>query len=127
MPVLLDTHAFLWWLSDDSQLGRKARQAMEEPENFVYVSAASAWEIALKRASGKLEAPGEIGEWIEQSAFSDLPIEVEHAVASAELPRHHQDPFDRLLVAQAQIENMTLVARDGEIAMYDVSILDASV
>ena len=126
MKLLLDTHAFLWWLNDDSQLGSEARRAIEQPDNFVYVSVATAWEIALKRASGKLEARGNIAEWIEQNAFIDLPIDVEHAVASAELPRHHKDPFDRLLVAQAQIEEMTLVARDDEIDKYDVSVLDAS-
>jgi PIN domain nuclease of toxin-antitoxin system len=126
MKLLLDTHAFLWWLNDDKKLGPKARQAVEEPGNLVYVSVATAWEIALKRASGKLDAPGDIAEWIEQSAFSDLPIEVEHAVVSAELPKHHNDPFDRLVIAQAQLEDMTLVTHDDEIDEYDVAILDAS-
>ncbi len=125
MKLLLDTHAFLWWLNDDARLGPRARRAIENPENFVYVSVASAWEIALKRTAGKLEAPGDIADWIEQSAFTDLPIEVEHAVASAELPKHHKDPFDRLLVAQARLEGMTLVARDDELDAYDVPILDA--
>jgi PIN domain nuclease of toxin-antitoxin system len=125
MRLLLETHTFLWWLSDDPKLGPEARRAIEKPENFVFVSAASAWEIAVKRASGKLKAPGDIVDWIEQSSFSDLPIEVEHAVASAELPKHHNDPFDRLLVAQAQLEGMTLVAHDDEITRYDVSVLDA--
>ncbi len=125
MKLLLDSHAFLWWLSDDDQLGPTTRKAIENVDSLVYVSAATAWEIALKRASGKLEAPGHIREWIEQSAFSDLPVEVEHAVASAELPWHHRDPFERLLVAQAQIEDMTLVTRDDEIRRYEVSSLDA--
>jgi PIN domain nuclease of toxin-antitoxin system len=125
MRLLLETHTFLWWLNDDTKLGPEARRAIQKPENFVFVSAASAWEIAVKRASGKLNAPGDIVDWIEQSSFIDLPIEVEHAVASAELPKHHNDPFDRLLVAQAQLEDMTLVARDDEIAKYDVSVLDA--
>jgi PIN domain nuclease of toxin-antitoxin system len=122
---LLDTHAFLWWLNDDAHLGPHARAAIEQSDNFVYVSAATAWEIALKRAADKLEAPGDIAAWIEQSAFSDLPIEVDHAVTSAELPKHHSDPFDRLLVAQAQLEGMTLVTADDEIDKYDVSTLDA--
>ena len=126
MKLLLDTHVFLWWLDDDPKLGPKARSAIEKPDNFVFVSAATAWEIAVKRANDKLEAPGDIAGWIEQSAFSDLPIEVEHAVASAELPKYHNDPFDRLLVAQAQIEGMTLVASDDEIDKYDVPVLDAS-
>ena len=126
MKLLLDSHAFLWWLGDDNQLGPGARRAIENVDSLVYVSAATAWEIALKRANSKLEAPGDIREWIEQSAFSDLPVEVEHAVASAELPWHHKDPFDRLLVAQARIEDMTLVTRDDEVRQYEVSILDAS-
>jgi PIN domain nuclease of toxin-antitoxin system len=126
MKLLLDTHAFLWWLSDDRQLGPQARKAIEQPDNLVYVSVATAWEIALERAVGRLEASGDIADWIEQSAFSDLPIEVEHAVVSAELPKHHSDPFDRLLVAQAQLDDMTLVTCDDEITEYDVSLLDAS-
>lgn len=125
MKLLLDTHAFLWWLNDDPQLGKRARQAIAEADNLVYVSAATAWEIAVKRANGKLDAPGDIAQWIEQCAFGDCPIEVEHAVSSAELPKHHNDPFDRMLVAQAQLEDMTLVTSDPEIVEYDVSVLDA--
>jgi PIN domain nuclease of toxin-antitoxin system len=123
--LLLDTHAFLWWLQDDPRLGPAGRGAIEKPENLVFVSAASAWEIALKRALGKLEAPGDIGEWIDGNSFTRLPIEVDHAVAAAGLPDHHRDPFDRLLVAQAQLEGLTLVADDERIARYDVALLDA--
>ena len=126
MELLLDTHAFLWWLNDDSRLGLKARAAIADVENGVLVSAATAWEIALKRASGKLEAPGDVSEWITRSQFADLPISVGHAVAAAELPRHHNDPFDRMLVAQAQLEEVTLVAHDHELAKYNVAILDAA-
>jgi PIN domain nuclease of toxin-antitoxin system len=126
VELLLDTHAFLWWLNDDSRLGLKARAAISDAENGVLVSAATAWEIALKRASGKLEAPGDVGEWITNSHFVDLPISVGHALASAELPKHHNDPFDRMLIAQTQLEELTLVAHDHEIAKYDVAILDAA-
>jgi PIN domain nuclease of toxin-antitoxin system len=125
MKLLLDTHALLWWLADDRRLGPKAREAIGDSDNLVFVSAASAWEIAVKRAAGRLDAPGSISEWIEQNAFGDLPIEVEHAVVSAELPPHHTDPFDRLLVAQAMIEDMTLVADDERLERYDVAILAA--
>ncbi len=125
MQLLLDTQAFLWWLNDDRRLGARARAAIAKPENLVLVSAASAWEIAVKRASGRLTAPGDIADWIVRSGFSDLPIEVGHAVASAELPRHHGDPFDRLLVAQAQLERMTLVTADRAVGAYDVRTLDA--
>jgi len=125
LQLLLDTHAFLWWLGDTPKLGPQARAAIGDGGNAVFISAASAWEIAVKRASGKLEAPGNIAEWIAKSDFSDLSIEVEHAVAAAELPRHHTDPFDRMLIAQAQLEELTLVAHDDEIGKYDVAILDA--
>jgi PIN domain nuclease of toxin-antitoxin system len=124
--LLLDTHAFLWWLADARELGGKAREEIASGGNVIFVSAASAWEIAVKRAAGKLEAPGDIAGWIEQSNFAPLPIEVEHAVASAELPRHHGDPFDRLLVAQARLEDLALVARDDQIDKYDVTVIDAS-
>ena len=126
MQLLLDTHAFLWWLDDDPQLGPKVRAEIAASDNLVFISAATAWEIAVKRASGKLDALGDIVDWITKNDFSDLSIEVEHAIASAELPRHHNDPLDRMLVAQAQIEELTLVACDPEIDKYDVAILDAS-
>ena len=125
MELLLDTHAFLWWLGNDSKLGEKAKSTIADPRNTVHVSAVSAWEIAVKRASGKLEAPGDIASWIADNGFTPLPIEVGHAVASAELPTHHRDPFDRLLVAQAQLENLALVAHDDEISRYAVALLDA--
>ena len=126
MRLLLDTHAFLWWLRDDSTLGPLSRAAIEDDGNTVFVSAASAWEIAVKRRNGKLDAPGEIVDWIEQSDFTPLSIDVEHAIAAAELPPHHRDPFDRMLVAQAQLEGLTLVARDDAIDAYAVAVLDAA-
>jgi PIN domain nuclease of toxin-antitoxin system len=123
--LLLDTHVVVWALGDDRRLGRTARGAIEDVANAVYVSAATAWEMALKRALGKLEVPRDIRDWIEQSAFSSLPIEIDHALAAAGLPLHHRDPFDRMLVAQAQIEGLTLVTGDPRIAQYDVATLDA--
>ncbi|MHB8643804.1 MAG: type II toxin-antitoxin system VapC family toxin [Gaiellaceae bacterium] len=126
MDLLLDTRAFLWWLQDNRKLGPEARAAIANPDNRVFVSAATAWEIAVKRASGRLDASGDVGQWIGRNGFGPLPIEVEHAVASAELPKHHADPFDRLLIAQAVIEALVLVARDDEIDKYDVEILDAA-
>ncbi len=125
MELLLDTHAFLWWMNDDSSLGPKARAAITDGGNGVLISAASAWEIAVKRAAGKLDAPGDIAEWITTNGFDDLPITVEHGIASAELPRHHSDPFDRMLVAQATLEGLTLVAHDQEIDKYEVATIDA--
>jgi PIN domain nuclease of toxin-antitoxin system len=124
---LLDTHAFLWWLSDEARLGPRAREAIQEPANDVFVSAATAWEISIKRRSGKLEAPGDIESWVTDSGFSDLVIEVPHAVSAGALPKHHNDPFDRMLIAQAQVEGLTLIAKDDEIAKYNVELLDACI
>ena len=126
MRLLLDTHALLWWLADDARLGRCARQAITTPTNLVFVSAATAWEIALKRARGKLVAPGDVEEWLAASNFQPLPIQIAEAVASAELPPHHRDPFDRLLVAQAQLGRMTIVTGDADVASYDVSVLSTA-
>ncbi len=123
LSLLLDTHAFLWWIDDDRRLGAAARRAVLE--GAVYVSAASAWEIGTKRALGKLQAPGDVGAWIVDNEFEELPIRVDHAVASAELPRHHGDPFDRILIAQAQIESLRLVTADPRIVQYEVEILPA--
>jgi PIN domain nuclease of toxin-antitoxin system len=122
---LLDTHVFLWWNADDPVLGPRARDAIADPDSIVFVSAATAWEIAVKRQSGKLDTPGDIAGWIRADGFDEIAIDIEHAVRSAELPRHHRDPFDRLLVAQAQIEELTLVTSDPEIVKYDVETLDA--
>lgn len=125
MLLLLDTHTFLWWNADDPALGPVARDAIMDNDNIVFVSAATAWEIATKRVSGKLEAPGDIAGWIRGNGFTEISVDVEHAILSAELPRHHRDPFDRLLVAQACSEELTLVTSDPEIVKYDVATLDA--
>jgi PIN domain nuclease of toxin-antitoxin system len=126
VDILLDTHAFLWWNADDPKLGRTARAAIGDLDTTVFVSAATAWEIAFKRAKGKLDADGDVADWIDKNAFSALPIEVAHAVASAGLQPHHRDPFDRLLVAQARMEELTLVTADAQIRRYDVETLDAA-
>jgi PIN domain nuclease of toxin-antitoxin system len=123
VKLLLDAHALLWWLAGDARLGRRARAAIVEPRNFVFVSAATAWEIAIKRALGKLRAPGDVETWLLRNSFRPLPIQVAEAVAAAELPLHHRDPFDRLLVAQAQMGGMTIVTRDENISKYDVAVL----
>jgi PIN domain nuclease of toxin-antitoxin system len=123
--LLLDTHVLLWWSAGDPGLGRRAEAAIADPANVVFISAATAWEIAVKRAAGRLEAP-DARVLIEAGGFQGLPIDADHAVASAELPPHHRDPFDRLLVAQAQLEQLSLVTADPQLARYDVELLDAS-
>jgi PIN domain nuclease of toxin-antitoxin system len=125
VQLLLDTHAFLWWLGDDPMLGPVARAAISDGDHIVFVSAATAWEIATKRASGTLDAPGDIVDWVSRNGFTGLAIEIEHAVLSAELPDHHRDPFDRLLVAQARLDRLTLVTADPRIVEYEVETLDA--
>ena len=106
MRLLLDTHALLWWLDDADRLGPLARRAIAAGANLVVVSAASAWEIAIKRASGKLTGAEELSSAVEAEGFVPLAINFHHAVEAGELPRHHADPFDRMLVAQARIERL---------------------
>lgn len=125
MRLLLDTHVLLWWLADDPALSVQARRLIaNEPE--VLVSAASVWEIAIKRALGKLEVPEDLLEAIDASGIGRLPIGLEHAVIAGALPRHHDDPFDRMLVAQARHEGLTLLTSDARIASYAVAVLPAS-
>lgn len=125
MQLLLDTHSFLWWLADDAALGPTAREAIADAENLVFVSAATAWEISVKRAKGNLVAPGNLEDWLSANDFIELPIEIGHAIRAGELPPHHSDPFDRMLVAQADLEGQTLVTADAEIQRYGVNTLDA--
>ena len=106
MKILLDTHAFLWWDSKDDRLPFPLRSVIASSENQVYVSAVTVWEIAIKRAIGKLVFGKPIGETIERYEFQPLPITVEHAELAGSLPALHRDPFDRLLVAQAQSEGL---------------------
>ena len=130
MRLLLDTHVLLWWLIGSDRLGGNAREAIADLANTVYVSAASIWEIAIKRAQGKLPVPPDVSTWLpaEMTAYSFLavPITVDHAAAVEHLPPHHRDPFDRLLIAQAQAEQLTLVTSDAAISRYDVALLDAA-
>lgn len=125
MNLLLDTHVLLWWLADDPTLGVEARAAIADPESVVYVSAASAWEIAIKQALGRLDAPSDLDRVLEVSGFEELPITVRHALGAGWLPRHHTDPFDRMLIAQAALERLTLVTGDVQIAPYGVPTLPA--
>ena len=127
MNLLLDTHVLLWWLGDVDQLRAPTRRAIADPRNTVYVSAASAWEIAIKVALGKLTVPPDAQRWLPEavrdSHFSPLPITIEHATGVEHLPRHHADPFDRLLLAQATAEQLTLVTADPLMEPYGVPLL----
>ena len=125
MRLLLDTHTLLWWLADDSRLCRAAARAIEDGANAVLVSAASIWEIEIKRAKGALTAPGDILEQVAAAGFDLMPITAVHAREAGRLPRRHEDPFDRMLVAQAAAENATLITSDEAIPGYGVAVLRA--
>lgn len=127
MRLLLDTHVLLWWLDGDRRLGAVAASRIEDDATDVYVSAATAWEIAVKRAAGKLAAPFDVSAEIDDEGFLPLAITVEHGVAAGGLPLHHTDPFDRMLVAQARTEGLWLVTSDAAIRQYDVPLIDAAV
>lgn len=119
MRVLLDTHTFIWW--DDDRLPKRVVSAIQAADE-VYVSAVTAWEIAIKSALGKIVARGTVADAIADYGFSSLPVTVEHADAVRALPPHHRDPFDRLLVVQAQFERLALVTRDAAFRKYDVDV-----
>lgn len=123
MRLLLDTHVLLWWLSDDPSLGEVARGGIADPTSSVFVSAATVWEISIKQALGKLETPPDLVRQIELNRFEPLSITVSHAYRAGTLPRHHDDPFDRMLVAQAMMESLTLLTRDLRISRYGVETL----
>ncbi len=122
---LLDTHVLLWWLSDPSMLSGPAREALENGLNTVYLSSAAVWEMAIKKAIGRLDIPMNLEEVLGKAHIEVLPITLPHALAVADLPVHHQDPFDRMQVAQARLEGLILVTRDPKITEYDVQVLMA--
>ncbi len=124
MSLLLDTHVLLWWMLGAPQLRTNAIEAISDPERLVFVSAASAWETAIKIAIGKFEMPiEEFSRELEESAFNELPITTDAALYAASLPLHHRDPYDRMLVAQAQANNLTLVTHDKALEPYDIPII----
>ena len=123
MNLLLDTHTLIWALEDNPSLSELARVAIVDGENMVFVSAVSVWEISIKKALGKLEAPDTLLDEIERIRFTPLDITLEHADRAGKLPAIHMDPFDRMLIAQAQSEQLTLITRDAEIQKYQVRCL----
>ena len=125
MNLLLDTHSLIWLLSDSHKLKPAARSAIQDRFNLVYVSAASTWEVEIKRAMGKLDIPKNFRQTMEKMQLMELSISIEHSESLADLPMHHKDPFDRMLIAQAKQEGLTLVTRDKIMRQYDVPILVA--
>ncbi len=126
MNVLLDTHVALWAIADDPKLPALAREAILSAKATVWISAASLWEIAIKRSLSRGDMPlssQEAARYFQSAGYRFLPIEAEHAVAVEELPPHHQDPFDRMLVAQALTEPMRLMTHDATVALYSDTII----
>ena len=124
MKLLLDTHVFIWWRADPRRLDRKVERAISQ-SRMVYVSAASAWEAVIKVQLGKLKFPGSFGAAVVDSEFTRLDITFEHAEAVRDLPHHHGDPFDRLLVAQSLAEPMTLLTNDALLLRYSPLVMIA--
>lgn len=124
--ILLDTHSLLWWLSDDQKLGEKARVLIAEPQNHIYVSAATTWEISIKKTLGKLKAPDDIDGIVEEGDFEKLSISLFHGEQAGNLPNIHKDPFDRMLIAQAQAEGLEILTKDPNIPKYGVKTIDAA-
>ena len=127
MKLLLDTHAFLWWITDDPQLSTKARELISGSHNTMYWSAANSWEVSIKYALGRLPLPETPEEFLPvelvKNRIESLSVIDTHAFQAGRLPRHHADPFDRMLVAQAQIESLGILSNDRKLTHYDVDIL----
>ena len=127
MRYLLDTHVWLWLQVSPDRVSESLREQLADPANDLRLSAASSWEIAIKYVLGKLSLPEVPGNWIPRqmhaSGTAALPIEHSHAQAVAELPQHHRDPFDRLIIAQAKMEGLSLVSSDGAFDAYDVDLV----
>jgi PIN domain nuclease of toxin-antitoxin system len=122
--LLLDTEAFIWWDANDPKLGGNARAAIQDARE-VYVSAASAWEIVIKEALGKLRTTRRPLQAVTEGGFEPLPVAFEHAEAVRSLPAHHRDPFDRIILATASVEGLTVVTSDDAFSRYEVPLLDA--
>ena len=127
MNLLIDTNALIWWLDDDPRMGPQARAMLADPTNTPYVSAATAWEIAIKQGLGKLHLPPNPSSWLPdrlgQDGFRPLPVTVEHALWVERLPPHHRDPFDRLLIGQAQVEDLRIITSDPLFERYEVAVI----
>jgi PIN domain nuclease of toxin-antitoxin system len=124
--LLLDTHVLLWWLADSPKLGSAAAGLIDDPANSVFVSAATGWEIAIKRASGKLRVREGLHDLVTDEGFAHLPVTFLHGEHAGALPAHHRDPFDRMLIAQAQMEELELLTADRKMRLYSVPCVSAN-
>lgn len=124
MNYLLDTHAFIWWVENDKKLSDLWRQIISDPNNRISISVVSAWEMSIKLRSKKLKLKTSFGACFDHLEFDIIDITLLHIQELHKLPSHHKDPFDRMLVAQARVEECTLITIDKKLHMYDVPILD---
>jgi PIN domain nuclease of toxin-antitoxin system len=118
MKILLDTHILIWWLAQDPKLTPVELEIIANPDNVIFVSAASAWEISVKKMLGKLDAPNDLPDALATNNFLDLPITIGHTQYLYQLPTHHNDPFDRIMIAQALAEELKFMTRDNQIRRY---------
>lgn len=125
MRLLLDTHTLLWTLKEPERLTVRAAAAIEAEDTRVFVSVVSPWELAIAEARGRLSTPGDLEAYLERNRFELLPVSLRHVELIRSMAHHHRDPFDRMLIAQAQVEGLTLVTADREIPRYPVSIFPA--
>jgi len=125
MSYLLDTHTLLWWLDNNPTLSPLAQEVIANPNNLILVSAVSAWEISIKKAIGKLEAPSDLSSAMKRNRFEPLPISIQNGLEAGALPNYHNDPFDRMLIAQALSHKLTIITRDDQFEQYNVSLLSA--
>jgi PIN domain nuclease of toxin-antitoxin system len=125
MNLLLDSHAFIWWIDDDTRLGPKARLAIESAAK-VFVSVISVWELGSKQAAGKLEINTDLAKAAQDSGFEILDCQLAHAQLAPTLPPHHKDPFDRMLLAQATIERLKIMSQDGAFTNYEIDLVSTA-
>ncbi len=124
MNCLLDTHTFLWWVDDSRQLSNVSREIIHNGSNRIFLSLASQWEIGIKASIGRLEFPmDQLEDTVEQNGFELLTMTTRHIIESTSLPMHHRDPFDRMLIAQARLESLTLISKDAVFPNYDVALV----
>lgn len=122
MKLLLDTHIFIWWMASSDRLSKKFLHAINDPNNTIYLSSLVAWEISIKKKLGKLTTPNDIEAAVRKHRMIPLPISIAHATHTLSLPFHHKDPFDRLLIAQAQLEKMSIITADPIFRKYDIKV-----
>jgi PIN domain nuclease of toxin-antitoxin system len=123
LKLLLDTHILLWWLAKDTRLSPAEIKIITDPDNIIFVSAATSWEIAVKKMIGKLDAPDDLPAALVANDFLELPITIKHTQSLYQLPPHHNDPFDRIMIAQAISESLIFLTRDSKVLLYPLKTL----